>query len=199
MIGIIVLAGGLSRRMGQPKLLLPWSNKTILRTVVETALQAQDRRIKVVVNPRIPQLVQEVAELPVEVVVNHHAHDGMSTSLRAGIEAMEADIEAVMVLLADQPMMTPEIVNRVISEYRATKSVIVQASFAGEAGHPVLFDRALFSELLTLSGDQGAKAVIEKYRKQRQLVHFAMPPLKDIDTKEDYWQMLQSNFQPPDK
>ncbi len=179
--------------MGEPKLLLPWNKTTILRTVVETAMQTPDTRTTVVINPAIRRLAAELDDVPINVVLNDRADEGMSTSLQAGVAAMDDDVEAVMILLADQPMMTQAIISQVIAHYRQASAPITQASFKGKPSHPVLFDRSLFPELLATTGDQGARTIINKYHHKRQLVHFDVPPLEDIDTKEDYIRLVQTN------
>jgi molybdenum cofactor cytidylyltransferase len=120
-------------------------------------------------------------------VPNHDYDAGQSTSLRAGIAALPPEAAAAVVLLGDQPFVTAAIVEQLVAEWHASRALIVAPSYVGQRGNPVLFARAVFPELLTVQGDQGARAVLAADHARVRLVAFDDPrPLADIDTPEDY-------------
>ncbi|MCS7235388.1 MAG: nucleotidyltransferase family protein [Armatimonadota bacterium] len=179
----VVLAAGSSRRMGKPKLLLRWGNSSLLRRAAEAALQAADR-VVVVVGPDPDRMRQELAGLPVEVVVNPDHAQGLASSLRCGLRTVP-DAPAVLVTLADQPRVTGEHLRRLVEAYRDTEAPVVAASYAGTAGVPAVFRRDLFGELVRLRGDSGARPVIERHRDEAVLVPVPEAAV-DVDTPEDW-------------
>ncbi|WP_442599747.1 nucleotidyltransferase family protein [Neobacillus sp. D3-1R] len=185
----IVLAAGYSKRMGTDKMLLPYKDKSILRHVIDQSLNSSLSGISVVVNPEIPGLFQE-AEGGNKILINDQASKGMSTSIKLGINSVPNDMKAVMFLLGDQPLLSSEEINRVIYEYNIHGSLMVQACYKGEKGHPVLFDREMFPHLLNLSGDEGARSVLKKYQKQIVFAEINKDLIRDIDTITDYEELI---------
>ena len=186
-VAAVVLAAGASSRMGRPKQLLDWDGRPLVRAAAEVALAARLDPLLVVIGGAQAQVADALVGLPVRTIVNPDYAAGQSTSLRAGIAALGQDADAVMVLLGDQPFVTVAIVERLVAEWRASGAVIVAPTYAGERGNPVLFDRSMFPELLSIQGDQGARAVLAADRARVRLVAFDDPrPLTDIDTPEDY-------------
>ncbi len=191
-IACVVLAAGSSRRMGKPKLLLRLGGKTLLRRAVETALAACDR-VAVVVGPEATRMRAELHGLPVTVVENPDHELGLSTSLRRGIEAVE-DAQAVLLLLADQPALTPQHLQRLVETWRRSGARVIACAYRGTVGPPALFDRTLFAELKALHGDVGAKPVLEAYREEAILLPVEEAAL-DVDTPED-WARVQEIVRP---
>ena len=180
MIAALVLAGGESRRMGQPKLALVFEGKTLLARAVETASQ---------VSPHVVVVVGAYAELytplavkaGAEVVVNRAWEEGLASSLRAGIAALSPETEAALVLLGDQPLVPVEHFEKLIETYRTTAATLVFSSYDGVRGAPTLIERSLFGAVQTLTGDTGARALQNRARVEDvKLEHFA-----DVDTPED--------------
>ena len=183
----LILAAGASARMAQPKQLLDWGGRPLVRAAAEVALAARLDPVLVVVGGAREQVEAALAGLPLHIVVNPDYAAGQSTSLRAGIAALGQEVDAVVVLLGDQPFITAAIVERLVAEWRASGAPIVAPVYAGQRGNPVLFARALFPELLAIQGDQGARAVLAAEPSRVHLVPFDDPrPLADIDTPEDY-------------
>jgi molybdenum cofactor cytidylyltransferase len=182
-VAAVVLAAGSSRRMGKPKLLLRWGASSLLRRAVEAALAAADR-VVVVVGPDPDRMREELAGLPVQVVVNPDHAQGLASSLRCGLRALP-DAPAVLVTLADQPRVTGDHLRRLVEAYRTTGAPVVAASYAGTVGVPAVFRRDLFGELLSLQGDSGARPVIERHRDEAVLVPVPEAAV-DVDTPEDW-------------
>jgi molybdenum cofactor cytidylyltransferase len=186
-IAALILAAGASSRMGRPKQLLDWGGRPLVRAAAEVALAAGLDPVLAVVGGAQEAVEAALAELPLRIVPNADYADGQSTSLRAGIAALGPEVEAVVVLLGDQPFVSAAIVARLLAEWRASRAPIVAPVYAGQRGNPVLFARAIFPELLAVQGDQGARAVLAADQARVLLVPFDdARPLSDIDTPEDY-------------
>jgi molybdenum cofactor cytidylyltransferase len=120
----------------------------------------------------------------------------MSSSIRAGISMLlktNSKLDAVIISLADQPLVSPQIFNQLIQSYQETQKVIIASKYNETTGVPALFSKALFPELMQLEGDKGAKALIQKYI-DRGLILLIPEAAIDIDTPDDYKQLLLKNF-----
>jgi molybdenum cofactor cytidylyltransferase len=187
----IILAAGQSTRLRRPKQLLDICGKTVIRRVAEAALDAPLDPVLVVIGNAADDVERELTGLDLLAVTNPHFADGQSTSMRAGLHALSVDVGAALFLLGDQPTMTPGVIGAVVATYRQSGAAIVQARYRGTTGHPVLFDRSMFTELDSVTGDRGARQVILG---RPELVLFAEidqdAPL-DIDTEADYERVLE--------
>lgn len=183
----IILAAGISLRMGRPKQLLDWGGRPLVRAIVETALAARLDEVIVVTGSAGGAVAAALADLPVRIAPNPLAASGQSTSLRAGIAALSPGVAAAVILLGDQPFVTAPIIEALVRVWRDERAPIVAPVFAGTRGNPVLFDRSVFAELLAIEGDQGARGVIARNPARVRFVHFDDDrPLLDIDTPEAY-------------
>jgi CTP:molybdopterin cytidylyltransferase MocA len=182
----VILAAGLSRRMGRNKLIAEVSGKTLVRHAAEAALEGGLNPVLVVTGHRPEEIEQALAGLPVRFVHNPAYADGLSTSLKRGIESLPEDRAGAMVLLGDMPGVTPDLVTRVVAAFEPAKGrSICIATADGERGHPVLWGREFFPELMQLSGDQGARALMAMHAdKIVEVVAGDAGPLTDIDTPE---------------
>ncbi len=180
----VILAAGESRRLGRPKQLLPLGEKTMLKHIVEVALSSPLQEVIVVLGHR----AEEIRPLlrGVKVVVNEEWPLGMSGSLRVGLGALSSHFEGCLFFLADQPKVTPQLVDSLITRHRRTLAPIVAPRFRGQRGNPVLFARPLFPELLSLQGEEGGRSLIEKHRPLVEWVEVDSEDyFLDIDTLED--------------
>ena len=186
-VAAVVLAAGGSSRMGQTKQLLPIRGQPMVRRVTEAVCAAGLDQVVVVMGAHAEAVRDALAGLPVELVVNAAWAEGMSTSLREGLRVLRSEIGAALVVLADQPALAPELIRALVDRYRATGSPIVAPFHEGQRGNPVLFDRALFPELLTVQGDRGGRQVIARYQGQVERVLVDdVAVMADIDTHQDY-------------
>ena len=132
------------------------------------------------------QLRFELSDLGVKIAENARWKDGMSTSIRAGLDELEAVATpyAALFMTCDQPFVTPALLKQLAESFAATRPPVVACEYAGTVGVPALFERGLFAELRQLTGDQGAKRVIEAHRPTVARIPFEDAAL-DIDTPED--------------
>ncbi|MBW4084581.1 NTP transferase domain-containing protein [Paenibacillus sp. S150] len=187
-IWALVLAAGASRRMGQPKQLLPAAEGSLLQQVVRRSLAADSCRVAVVAAQNGPVQRAHLEELPVHFITTGRSESGLGASLAAGLQELMSlySPQALMVLLGDQPEVQSEAIRGVAGRFRQTGALIVQARYDDRPAHPVLFHAGLFPELLELSGDNGAKGLLRKYAEQIHYFPVAGPGPKDIDTPEEY-------------
>ena len=182
----IVLAAGQSRRMGYPKPLLVIEGSSFAERVV-AAMRGAVEEIVVVVGAHKDLVGPAFARLDgVRVVDNPHHQRGQLSSLKAGLQALPGDARAAMVHLADQPLVSPQTFVAVAAAYRAGKTPIVIARYAGKRGHPVVFDRSLFAELHNGAEELGARAVVSARPERVAYVDVDDPAVViDLDTPED--------------
>ena len=178
--------------MGAAKVLLPWGGRPLVRHLAEVALASRLAELLVVVGHRGDEVGAALHDLPVRIVRNAEYADGQSTSVRAGIAAVPDSAAAVLVLLADQPLVTTGIVNALLAAFWETGAPIVAACAAGRRGNPVLFARGLFPNLLAIGGDEGARNVIAAYRDQLRCIEVDEAVFADMDTPEDYTELRRS-------
>ncbi len=192
----IILAAGSASRMGQPKQLLDWHGRTLVRVAAEEALASTLDHVLVVLGSARDEVTAALAGLPLRLIENADYAAGQSTSLRAGIAALEPDVAAAMILLGDQPFVTTAIIDRLVGTWRTSGAAIVAPSFRGQRGNPVLFSRSVFPELLAVTGDRGARDVLRAEPSRIVLVPFDDDrPLVDIDTPEEYQRLKKLNHE----
>lgn len=187
-VGAIVLAAGQSTRMGRSKPLLPWSDgQTVIETIVRRLLMFRLSEIVVVTGFEGERVRQALAHLPVEFVDNpDYAAGEMISSVHAGLAALPDTTAGALVVLGDQPTLNGRVVGQVLAAYAEGRGTIVAPVYRGQRGHPVLFDRRYWPELLTL--EHGApRDVIRRYPQALALVEVDTDSiLIDIDTPEQY-------------
>lgn len=182
----IVLAAGAGTRMGERvKQLLTWHGRTLVENAISIATQSSANETIVVLGSRAEQIRPLLRGLPVRVVLNPDWEEGHSTSVRAGLKAMGPQYDAAIFINADQPRLTPDIVNSIIQRYRETDASIVAPLYDGKRGSPVLFRRTHFAELMSLSGEQGGREVLMQHPVEYISIANAAAS-EDIDTPEDY-------------
>jgi len=199
-VGAIILAAGMSKRMGAAKPFLELHGKPLFRYAVERAVESSLHPVLLITGEHSARMRQLTSDLPqVDVVDNPDYQTGMASSLRAGIAAITGHVDAVLVFLADQPLVPDAVVQGLIDTYRkrCDEGVrIVRPLYAGDAGHPVLFAASLFDELAHVTGDQGGKEVVSKYKQQMVVVPFERAEWGlDVDTPEEYQALLRKQSQ----
>lgn len=188
-VGLILLAAGASTRMGQPKQLLPYLDTTLIGHVVGVALESSCKPINVVLGAYASQVRPELEQLSVNVTENPNWDRGVGTSISCGISEIlnsESDLDAVVIALADMPLIDSKHIDNLISLYnQKPKPLIVASSYGTLPGVPALFDSSMLSELANLQGSAGAKVLVRKYADISRLVPLGKNAL-DIDTPYDY-------------
>jgi molybdenum cofactor cytidylyltransferase len=188
--GIVILAAGGSTRMGSPKQSLEFHGATLLQRAVATATASVCRPIVVVLGARADELRKQLDESAVSVVVNHQWTGGMGTSIRRGVSATGA-VDAVMIFLCDQPLITANMLDRMVAAHFKSDKQITAAFYAGTVGTPVVFGSALFQELKSLQDGQGGKAIVQRHPELAG--HFPLPQAEvDVDTAADFSRLLES-------
>jgi molybdenum cofactor cytidylyltransferase len=184
LIAAVVLAAGLSRRMGRRKLLLEIAGKPLVRWAVE-GVRGHVDEVVVVTGPDDTAVRDALAGLPVRFATNPRPADGQGTSIAAGIAALPRDTDAALVVLGDQPWLPPEVVAAVLARFRPGDAAIVAPVYRGGQGNPVLFAAPVFAELRALSGDTGARQVIAREPARVARVELDVDMPADVDTAED--------------
>jgi molybdenum cofactor cytidylyltransferase len=185
----IILAAGESKRMGKQKLLLPFGEKTILGSTIDNAIHSDIKNILVVLGSHSSEIFDLIKYLPVRFCFNENYRTGMLSSVQNGIRALPPECEAVMVFPGDQPMIPPEVIKKVIEIYQSIKKGIVIPTFKKKRGHPILIDRKYFEEIIKL--EQGLRTLSALHPEDVLEVECdSSGILKDIDTKEEYKELL---------
>lgn len=180
----VILAAGNSSRMGQPKQLLPLNGEPLIRHAAQTALASVCNSVIIVLGAEASRVREALAGLPVEIVENLAWADGMGTSIHAGVSSV-SNADGLVLMLADQPLVSPEIINNLVLTHRATGRPIVASQYAETVGVPVYFAREYFPHLLALRPDQGCKGLILAH--PDQTIRLACPEAEaDIDTPRDF-------------
>ena len=183
----LVLGAGASSRFGQPKQLLPFRGTTLLGWVISQAERARELGEVIVVLGRASDEIRERVEFgDAKVVDNPVFTQGCSSSYRAGIGAIDQRADAVMIILGDQPGVTPEIIDGVAEKWREGDKQIVLASYQGRLGHPMLFAKPMFDKLIGLHGDKAAWKLVDANPNLLCEAPFDRPFPEDIDTVEDF-------------
>ncbi|MBU4372347.1 MAG: molybdenum cofactor cytidylyltransferase [Proteobacteria bacterium] len=194
MISAILLAAGESKRMGRPKQMLAWQGKTLLRQVLENLIRSDAGEIILVLGHEAEAISKSLTESQIKIVINPDYKQGMASSLRHGLLAMDPESEAFLVLLADQPDIGPEIMNRMIREFKQAnpRRGIVRPVYRGLRGHPVLIGVRYLQEALQLQGDVGARQILANHPEDILEIEVNQDGiLKDIDTPEAYRKYLK--------
>jgi molybdenum cofactor cytidylyltransferase len=172
--------------MGRPKLLLDLDGRPVIRHSVEALVGTGIEDIVVVVPPEHAALESALAGLAVRFAVNPAPEVGQAGSVVAGVRALMPTTEAVIIALGDQPGIPRAVLVGILECHRATGAAIVAPRYRDGRGNPVLFAAATFGELLRLTGDQGARGVIDADPARVALVPFDLPMPRDLDTPDDY-------------
>jgi molybdenum cofactor cytidylyltransferase len=185
---IILLAAGSSSRLGKPKQLLRFHGKSLIRHIISIARQSEADEIIVVLGANHELILQEISDLNIRVVINHHWQEGIASSIRAGLEFLQQlspSAESAIFAVCDQPFVSTELLNGIMATQRETKKLIVSSAYENTMGTPVLFHKDLFQELLALKGDSGAKKIILQHKSEVATIPFASGNI-DIDTNDEY-------------
>ena len=184
-IAAIILAGGAAKRFGYPKPLLLWQGQSFLYHITKAAMAGQLSPIIIVSGAYTEQLQLIAQELLVQIIHNPHWEQGQSTSVKAGVSALPIETEAAIFLLADQPLITAALLQKMALTYNQTHAPVI-APFIGEKrGNPLLFSRETFQDLTKLKGDEGGRTILNMYP-MLKLNWDDSSILFDVDTPQDY-------------
>jgi molybdenum cofactor cytidylyltransferase len=205
MLSAVVLAAGMSTRMGRNKLLLNFREKPLIAHAVDTLLASDIDEVIVVLGHETEKvrdqlegsigLANKAPGKPVRLVQNPDYQNGLSTSVRTGVEAVSRQANGIMIYLADQPLLEPEDVNRIVAGFAAAKEVnksIVVPFFRGERGNPVILDPSLRDSILGIAGDVGCKGVIKRYPEKVYAIEMENDHVvRDVDDVQAYERLAE--------
>ena len=193
----IVPAAGISARMGQNKLLLTFQGKPLIAHAVDTLLASAVDEVVVVLGHEADKVRETLGGKKVRFAENPDYREGLSSSVRAGIGVVAAHASAIMIYLADQPLLVPEEVNSLIRAFvearKANKSIVVPF-FRGRRGNPVILDSAYKEAILDVAGETGCRRVIKRNPDQVFVVEMETDHVvRDVDTIEDYQRLVSES------
>ncbi|MDP6175304.1 MAG: nucleotidyltransferase family protein [Rhodospirillales bacterium] len=183
----VVLAGGMSRRFGTNKLLAKLGDKPLIRIVTEAALASNLARLFVVLGHEANRVGVALDDDPrLQSVINPDFATGQASTVTAGLRATQGDFNAVMFLMGDQPLLGSAIINALIDTFQASDKEICYPSHGGKRRNPVIFDKCFFPEILSLTGDTGARAIIDANPDRACVLEQSdAAPFRDVDRESD--------------
>lgn len=190
----MILAAGESRRMGEAKLLLPFREKTIIETIIENVLKSKVDKVLIVLGSDKEKIEERIKNFPLEFAFNPDYRSGMLSSIQAGFKALPEDVQAVLIILGDQPSVSSRVVNKIIAAYKKTGKGIVLPVYKKERGHPVLIDTKYRKEVEKLSPQTGLRQLV--YNRPDDILEVKVETssvLRDIDDAEDYRKELEKS------
>lgn len=190
-IGAIVLAAGLSTRMGQNKMLLPWRNTTVIEQVVQCLTRVNLAPIIVVTGSSRDQVENALKGHQVSCVFNPNFANGeMISSILVGMQALPPDGDAFCLVLGDQPQIEQAVLDQMIEHYKKIRPVLVVPSYQMRRGHPWLIDQKLWGELQRLVPPKTLRNFLSTYSNEISYINVNNESiLLDLDTPEDYKRM----------
>ena len=196
MICAVVLAAGLSRRMGVQKLLLPFGGKTVIVHIVDQLLASTVDQVHIVVGHQAERISAELSRRVVSIANNPNYKSGMLSSVRCGLQNLPEKCRAVMVALGDQPSITTGLIDQMLQSFATTEKSILVPLYKGKRGHPILFSTLYRDEILTQYGDVGLRGLLHSH--SDDVFELDVPTssvLYDMDYPEDYRRELGLNEQ----
>ncbi len=189
----MVLAAGLSRRMGAPKQLLSFGNQTVLQSVVDTLLGVDLSGVLVVLGHEAERVQKSLTGRHVFCCLNDAYQTGMFSSVLCGLRHLPPSADAALIVLCDQPQISADVIKSVIDAYKTSQKGLVIPVWNGKRGHPVLIDLHRYRRVIeTLSGEVGLKPLMRGYPEDTLEIGVDDAGiLRDIDTPEDYRQELE--------
>jgi molybdenum cofactor cytidylyltransferase len=192
----VVLAAGLSSRMGVQKLLLPFGGKRVVGHIVDQLLASTIDEVHIVVGHQAEQIIAELSGRAVSIVNNPDYESGMLSSVRCGLKSLPEKCRAVMVVLGDQPSITTELIDQMLKSFAATEKDILIPLYKGKRGHPILFSLKYRDEIMTHYDDVGLRGLMHKH--SEDMFELEVPTasvLCDMDYPQDYRRELGLNEQ----
>lgn len=196
-IGVILLAAGQSSRLGRPKQLLVYDGSTLLQHSLQVACSSNAHPIVVVLGAQADTIRKELEGTEATLIVNAAWQEGMASSIQVGVKALvqvHPAAEGCILMVCDQPYVTALLLNELITAYQRSGKPIVTCSYSGTFGPPTLFHKSLFSELLQLTGDVGARSILRQHVNDVEVIFFSQGVL-DIDTEVDYERIKREDVQ----
>jgi molybdenum cofactor cytidylyltransferase len=186
--GVLILAAGAAFRMNEAKMLLAFGSTSILGHIVEEVKASKPDHICLVTGYYHKEIVESIDISGLFIVHNEHWREGMASSISRGVREMIKKypaVSSVMIVVSDQPHLNRKVLHEMFSEQTKTKKGIIAAQYGKVTGTPVLFAKKYFNQLMELTGDTGAKSILQQHKTDIATVEFSLGAI-DIDTAEDY-------------
>jgi molybdenum cofactor cytidylyltransferase len=194
MVWAMILAAGESKRMGKPKLLLPFGDKTIIETIVQSVVSSNVEKTLVILGSGREKIEEKIKNYPVKIVYNRDFRSGMLSSVQCGFKALPKETRAVLVVLGDQPKTSKTVINKLVDAYKSSGKGIVLPLYKKERGHPVLIDVKYRKEVESLSPEVGLRGTVYNHPEDILEVEVETPSIvQDIDDESDYKRELKNN------
>lgn len=195
LIWAVVLAAGESKRMGAPKLLLPFGKKSIIEAVIDNVLKSPLRRVLIVLGADWEKIQERIKNYPVRITVNPHFQKGMLSSVQWGIQKLPRKTKAALVILGDQPQILPGTISLVLEGYQSGTKGIVLPVYRKSGGHPLLLDMKYRDEIKTLNPKIGLRHLLSLHPDDILKVKMKHSHvLRDIDDEADYKRELRKSL-----
>ncbi|RMG50930.1 MAG: nucleotidyltransferase family protein [Acidobacteria bacterium] len=192
MISAVLLAAGESRRMGRLKQLLPFGPKTVIETCLDALLASRVDDIIVVLGHRYQEIQSHIEHFPVRIVINQHYSQGMSSSVIRGVRAIPSAARAALIAVVDQPLVTADIIDRLIDAYRKSEKKIVIPVYRGRGGHPIIIDLSFRQKILTIDPERGLRQIVYSHPQDVLRVDVETDAvIQNMNTWADYQRLLQ--------
>jgi len=193
MIWAMILAAGESKRMGKPKLLLPFGEKTIIETIVETVVSSKVEKTLIIFGSERKKIEEKIKNYPVKIVYNRDFRSGMLSSVQCGFQSLPEETRAVLVVLGDQPKISATVINKLVDAYKSSGKGIVLPVYNKERGHPVLIDVKYREEVENLNPEVGLRGTVYNHPEDILEVEVETPSIfQDIDDESDYKRELEN-------
>jgi molybdenum cofactor cytidylyltransferase len=190
-IQAILLAAGESKRMGSPKMLLPFNGMTVIEQVIVNVLSAGISNPLIVLGSDHEAILEIIIGHPVSHCYNENYRNGMLSSVQCGFASLDCKSNAVLILPGDQPMIDADQIKRVMKAWHESGKGIVMPVHTGKRGHPLIVDMRYKQEVMSLPGSIGLRALAERYPDDVMQAETDDPSvLRDIDTQQDYMNEL---------
>lgn len=190
--GIILLAAGSSKRLGQPKQLLDFKGETLIKRMVNIAINSDAEPVIVVLGAHNGQIEPEITDLPVSIIINNEWEKGLGSSVKKGLNHLNEqfpETETCILMVVDQPLVDSSYLNLLINEYNTHQEPIIASQYSDTIGVPVLYGKAYMNELKKLPDDKGAKELLLSHEQDVHKIPFPGGRM-DIDTMEDYHKIM---------
>jgi molybdenum cofactor cytidylyltransferase len=164
MIPAILLAAGKSERMGRLKQLIEFGGKSFVRHSVDNLVGSGIEQVIVVTGHQQHAVREALSSCPVRIVHNPRYQTGMSTSIKAGIDALPSGCDAFLVALADQPLVDSATISKLVAEYTRRRPLVLVPTFSGRKGHPIIISTELTAEILAMDDEIGLKQILDRHK-----------------------------------
>ncbi len=192
----IILAAGLSTRMaGENKLLLPFRGRTVIEETLSNMCQSNISETVIVTgyqHEAIALTLEHMIGSTTRIIFNPDFAEGRSSSIKSGLTALDDTSGAALFMVGDKPTVSHQLINRALDQFQKKQPAILYVETPNGRGHPILFSKKIFNELLTLTGDIVGDDLIENYKNETETIQDDQIQI-DIDAINDYKQLVKSD------